>query len=136
MLSVSADPATLAGAIARLGFRRWYERQLVESHAWLATCFLAMLVLASGLELLSFEESIAEFVFDAALVAGGAALAWVAWRRYASIMQLAERVGEQAVCPACGRYGFRCEPAQRGDRALRARCGKCGHLWEVSTAAE
>ena len=34
--------------IRKLGFRRWYERLLIEAHAWLVSCFLA-LVLAVAL---------------------------------------------------------------------------------------
>ena len=32
------------------GFRRWYERQLIECHAWLVSWFLGLIVLVSGLE--------------------------------------------------------------------------------------
>ena len=35
-----------ARSIGKLGFRRWYERQLIESHAWLITCFLCALAIA------------------------------------------------------------------------------------------
>lgn len=33
------------------GFRHWYERQLVECHAWLLSWFLGLIVLISGVEL-------------------------------------------------------------------------------------
>jgi len=36
-----------ADTIARIGFRRWHERQLLECHAWLVTgilCVLAVVV--------------------------------------------------------------------------------------------
>jgi len=32
------------------GFRHWYERQLIECHAWLVSCFLGMICAASGIE--------------------------------------------------------------------------------------
>ena len=32
-----------ADGIRKLGFRRWYERQLIESHAYFLTCFLCMI---------------------------------------------------------------------------------------------
>lgn len=39
--------ATPAQGIARLGFRTWDERQLIESHVWFITGFLcAALILA------------------------------------------------------------------------------------------
>ena len=43
--------------IERHGFRRWYERQLIESHAYLALGFVALILLLSGLELLSDAEA-------------------------------------------------------------------------------
>ena len=30
--------------VRKLGFRKWYERQLIEAHAWLVTGFLAWLL--------------------------------------------------------------------------------------------
>jgi hypothetical protein len=39
-----------ADDIRKLGFRRWYERQLLESHACLVTCFLCTILLAVCLE--------------------------------------------------------------------------------------
>jgi hypothetical protein len=35
--------------IHRYGFRRWYERQLIESHAYLALAFVA-LILCGGVK--------------------------------------------------------------------------------------
>ena len=32
------------------GFRRWYERQLIECHAWLVSWFLGVIVLVSGID--------------------------------------------------------------------------------------
>ncbi len=43
--------------IERHGFRRWYERQLIESHAYLALGFVALILLLSGMELLSDTQS-------------------------------------------------------------------------------
>ena len=44
--------------IQRHGFRRWYERQLIESHAYLALGFVALLwmilLLGQGLDLEQF----------------------------------------------------------------------------------
>jgi hypothetical protein len=46
-----------ARSIGKLGFRKWYERRLIESHAWLITCFLCALGIAASLEGLSFKRS-------------------------------------------------------------------------------
>lgn len=122
--------------IRRHGFRKWYERQLIESHAWLVTLLLAVLAMAAGLEALSIRDGLAEFAFDAVVVGAGAALSWVSWRRYARTMLVAEHVGHQAVCPACKRYGFRAAPPDASGPAARlvADCRRCGHRWPIDTA--
>jgi hypothetical protein len=122
--------------IRKHGFRKWYERQLIESHAWLVTLLLAVLAMAAGLEALSFRDGFAELVFDAAVVFGGGALSWVAWHRYASTMLVAEHVGRQAVCPGCQRYGFRPVPPGEDGEAPRAprlvaACSRCGRRWPI-----
>jgi len=117
--------------IRKVGFRRWYERQLIRSHAWLAACFLAMVLVAAGFELLTLERGFADFMFDATLIAGGGMFGWFAWRRYACIMVVAESIGEQAICPSCAHYGFRCEDSPRARPAIAARCPKCDHRWPI-----
>ena len=118
--------------ISRVGFRRWYERQLVESHAWLVTCVLSMVMVAAGFELLGLEAGWRDFVFDALLIGGGLLLGWLAWTRYAKLMMVAEFIGGQANCPSCAHYGFRCEPPPRGGQTIAARCPKCDHRWAIA----
>ncbi|GAA4412327.1 hypothetical protein [Quisquiliibacterium transsilvanicum] len=133
----SSSRVALLRAIARLGFRRWYERRLIEAHAWLAACFLSMVIVAAGVELLRLRGSAAELILDASLVAAGALLAWFAWRRYATGMYLAAMLGEQAVCPGCERFGFRCDPLQPPDgRALAVHCARCGRHWQVGDGVD
>ena len=67
--------------IERYGFRRWYERQLIESHAYLALGFVALIFLLSGLELLSHEAGMRYVIVLMAAAAGGTLLV-VAWRRF------------------------------------------------------
>ena len=57
--------------IERHGFRRWYERQLIESHAYLALGFVALILLLSGMELLSTAESGMRYVIVLSAAAGG-----------------------------------------------------------------
>lgn len=127
----------VADTIRKQGFRRWYERQLIEGHLCLVTVVLALIMFAAGFELLSVRETVADLFVDSALVIGGAAVAWFAWLRYASTMMLAEWVGEQANCPGCRRHGFRAVPlgevppqyAATPRRQVVASCRKCGHYW-------
>lgn len=124
--------AAVLRAIARLGFRRWYERKLIEGHAWLAACFLSMIIVAAGVELLVGRASTAESLLDVSVIAVGTALGWLSWRRYAAIMRLAGLLGDQAVCPGCGRFGFRCEPLQSaGKTLLDVGCPRCERRWQV-----
>ncbi len=126
------------------GFRRWYERQLIECHAWLVSWFLALILLVSGLEVAGKAASRLTGVL---LVLAGLAVTIYSWRRYRLLLEIAERLGEQAVCPGCEAYGkfhvVSSGPAplpDGGDPALedhgggvwlRARCRKCGDEWTL-----
>lgn len=126
------------------GFRRWYERQLIECHAWLVTWFLGIIVLVSGLEL---SGAGATRVSGIALLLSGALISLYSWRRYRAMLVTAERLGEQASCPSCKAYArfnvLSSWPASLpdgGDPAiespdsglwLRARCRKCGGEWMI-----
>ena len=129
-------PTRTVEAIRKHGFRRWYERQLVESHLFLVTAVLALIVMASGLELLSIRETAGDAILAAVLAAAGAGLAWYCWRRYVTLMMRAEHVGHQAGCPVCKRHGFRPVPPAEcavADRPglLGASCRGCGHRWSI-----
>ena len=121
------------------GFRRWYERQLIECHAWLVSWFLGVIVLVSGLEVAGNNAS---RLMGALLLLGGLAVTLYSWKRYHLLLEVAERLGEQAVCPGCQAYGkFRVEssgPAplpDGGDPALENHgggvCRKCGAEWTI-----
>ncbi|MCU0898761.1 MAG: hypothetical protein MUC55_14860 [Burkholderiales bacterium] len=135
-------------AIRRIGFRRWYERQLVEGHGWLVTVFLALIAVASCIEAVSFKDGVAEALLLSAFAAGAVALGIYAWRRYLVTMTRAEALGEQSHCPSCRAYAkFRVETSgmqrQRaaGDEAaryqplggawMRVRCRKCDSDWTI-----
>ena len=127
--------------LGRLGFRRWYERQLIEAHIWFAACFTAMVVCVAAFELLLDRHSAGETLLDACLVAACAFGCWFAWRRYAAKMAIAEAIGAQANCPRCRHHGFRLglsnpdrmNPSAMGRNAssLVAVCPKCASQWLV-----
>ena len=131
------------GKLGRLGFRRWYERQLIEAHLWFAACFAAIVVCAAAFELLLDRHSASETLLDALLVAVCAFGAWFAWRRYAKTMAFAETIGGQANCPRCQHHGFRLlltstnSPTMLADEyssdgsSLVASCPKCASKWLV-----
>lgn len=117
-----------------MGFRRWHERELMVAHGWLAACFVAMIIVAAGLELLSMRGGLADFVFDAALVAGAALFGWFAWRRYRFAMLTAAWVSDQAVCGGCEHYGFRVAEVQPARWSVV--CPKCGQRWWMQAPAD
>lgn len=132
-----------AEKIRKLGFRRWYERQLIAGHLWLVSCILGMLLVAVVLDVFSLRRGGTDMVLRLALAFAGGAVAVYAWGRYRDIMLLAERLGDGATCPQCRAYGsFRVldagpregaddEASARRSGWLRVRCRRCGHEWTI-----
>jgi hypothetical protein len=129
--------------IRRLGFRRWYERQLIESHAYLVTAFLALIVLLAGIESLDFLRRSPMF-YVAVIISAAAAgtLMYVAWRRFITLLQRAETFAGSAACPRCEAWGkfevIGAEAASDDDPVesgrphwVRVRCRKCGSDWRL-----
>lgn len=126
------------------GFRLWYERQLIECHAWLISCFLGIICTVSGLEVMGQHTSGSRLT-GVMLAIAGAALSLLSWKRYRGMLAIAERLGERAICPGCQAYSkFRVvdsgptpmpdggdpEIDSLGDTIwLRAECRKCGRRW-------
>ncbi len=130
--------ATLAHSIRRLGFRKWYERQLIDGHLSLVTCILCMVLVAALLEDISFRDGIAKEITELAAVFTSGIVAWFAWRRYQAAMARAWHFGEQSVCASCSAYArFEVvDQAADGDQWLRVRCRKCGHQWTLRSSGD
>ena len=84
-----------AEGIARLGFKRWYERQLVEGHAYLVTCFLCMIVVAALIEEISFKDGGTRPLMMLLVLFAAGAVGVFAWGRYRVILALAEQMRDQ-----------------------------------------
>lgn len=127
----------LDNAIRRRGFRRWYERQLYESHACLVTGLLALIMMAVAVELISFRESPGGLLSLLAIGAAGGLVCVAAWRQFTYLLFRAEYVAERATCPACGAYGrFAVEhsaeaPATVIGCTLQVRCRVCARDWRI-----
>jgi hypothetical protein len=119
------------------GFRRWYERQLIESHAYLVTGFLALIMMAVALEVIEFRSSAANLVFLVAVAAAGGVVCVAAWRRFNVTLFRAEALAEQAVCAQCDTYGrfdvvsAHDSPETVSGRVVHVRCRKCAHEWRI-----
>ena len=121
-------------AIRTLGLSRWYERQLIESHAYLVTGFLCLIALFAGLEQLS--GAVGWRLFSAiALVVAAAMVCLMAVRRYLLMLAYAEHIAEQGRCGHCGHRRIAVLDAggdrgcELGDAWLKVRCHKCSHQW-------
>lgn len=128
--------------IQRFGFRRWYERQLIESHAYLALGFVALILMLAGAEVLGDMKSGASYVSTLLMSATGGLLLLVSWKRFKVLLARAERFAEAAECPSCKTWGkFRVlgqeaapedDPPEAGrPRWLRVCCAKCGGEWKI-----
>jgi hypothetical protein len=120
---------TTANGIRKLGFKRWYERQLIESHLYLVTCFLCMVLVAACLEELRFENGVQALVV-LALVAGGVWLGLRSWQRFRAMFFNAMQFGEASTCRGCGTYA-RFNVTQGEAEWLRVKCRKCGNEWTM-----
>lgn len=122
----------LAQGIRTVGFRKWYERQLLRSHAHLAAVLLGVVAMMVALEAATRFATQAERLLDWAVAAAcGAASLW-ALRRYLFLLMKAEATADQANCPECGAYG-RLELVSsnaEGD-SVQVRCRQCQHTWHI-----
>ena len=113
-------------SIRRLGFTRWYERRLIEGHAWFISGFMCLVAIAACFEELSFRGSIWRLLFYVTVVAAAGAIGIYGLVRYQQILVEAECVGEHATCGACGAYArFRLISPSH------VRCRKCDHEWRL-----
>lgn len=121
------DPA---GSIGKLGFRRWYERQLYASHGWLVACLVcgfAMFALLEDLAGQAFRLQ-AALVLIAVFAAGG--IAWYALARYLGMLLRAQQLADRSTCKGCGTYG-RYRLVGATPRFMTVSCLKCGKEWTI-----
>jgi hypothetical protein len=131
-------PATRIGT---LGFRRWYERKLIEAHAYFITCFLCMIMAAVSLEGIELRTMTIKSFPMLMLVFAGVVVAIHTYNRFRVLLAEAERYAEHSVCPKCDAYGvfsviasgeMRAEDAGgRREVWLKVRCKKCHHEWSL-----
>lgn len=127
----SGTAMTSADRIRRRGFRKWYERELLASHANLVLLLLAAVGLLASAELYSARAPLDDQLQAIVTALASAAVGVWALRRYLYLLNHAEFVASQAVCPACDTYA-RWDPVEpRGDPPLRVRCRRCAHEWHI-----
>ena len=136
---------TSADGIRKLGFRRWYERQLIESHACLVTGFLSLILAFACIEEFNVRGPASKVLLMTVLIVGAAGLCMAAVGRYTSVLNRAEHLAEQSVCGQCGVYGVLRlvgskldanapdSELQLSEESLTVECRKCGHQWVMGT---
>jgi predicted Zn finger-like uncharacterized protein len=124
---------SLAIGIQKVGFRKWYERELLSSHAHMVLAFLCIIGMMAAFE--AFKGgTLADKLFDtvAILVCVGVGL-W-ALRRYLALLMNAENIANQANCPHCAAYGlFNFISEDSRPEQTRVRCRKCVHEWTIES---
>ena len=117
-----------ARSIARLGFRKWYERRLIEAHAWLVTALLCAIYVEAAFETMGAKQNGLAWLGTAGGMFVGLLIAWHGLRRFGAILKEAERCASQSTCADCGRHAsFRVIAPQ----PLTVRCRKCAHQWTI-----
>ena len=134
MNSMSHDGLSsgLADSIGRVGFRKWYERELLSCHAYMLLCFLSMIGLLSSME--AFHRGAAQDqMTNVLLVVVCAAIGLWALRRYLHLLMRAEGIANQAICPDCGTYGrFSVVATNRDGAETQVCCRKCSRKWVIA----
>ena len=115
-----------ADSIRRLGFNRWYERQLIEGHAWFVSGFACTIVIAACMEELTFRGSAWRLLAYVALVLAAGVVGIYGILRYQKILVQAERIGEHATCPGCNTYA-----RFKMTSGPMAQCRKCEREWRL-----
>lgn len=121
----------LAEGVRRFGFRKWYERELLSSHAHLLLTLLCSIALIGMLEVFkggTLEEKLLDVLL---FIASGAIGLW-SLRRYLYLLMHAEEVANQASCPNCGTYArFEVLGEDRRSSRTEVRCRACTRAWSI-----
>ena len=122
----------LADGIRKHGFRKWYERELLQSHVHLLLTFLCMIGVFAAVEAIRDSTDRADRLFDLAAIIVCALVGVWALRRYLYFLNHAEASANQADCPQCETYGrFKLEAEDTAEGSLRVCCNKCSHRWTI-----
>lgn len=124
----------LADGIRKLGFRKWYERELLQSHGHMALTLLCTIGIMGALEASSGSRSQGDRISDmlTMLLCAGAGL-W-SLRRYLYLLAHAEAIANQADCPQCGTYARLRLVGTDGSR-VRVGCRQCSHEWLIDDSS-
>ena len=123
----------LADGLRKHGFSKWYERELLQSHAHMALAFACLVGVFAAFEALSRFRGWADQLTDIAAI--GICVAVGAWalRRYLFLLMHAEAVAGQADCPDCGTYArFKLVRTEGDGQKVCVACRKCSREWSIN----
>ncbi len=124
---------TLPDGLRKHNFRKWYERELLSSHAHMVLLFLCSIGLLAAFEVFSKSAPPLDQLIDVGAVVLFALVGVWSLRRYLYLLNHAERVASQAVCKQCNTYGrFSLVGEDRSGSQVTVRCKKCQHEWPIS----
>lgn len=121
---------SLAEGIRRLGFRKWYERQLLRSHGHLVLLLLSVVGLMAAMEAAMRFRGLSDQLTNGVAVVVCAAVGLWSMRRYLRLLHHAEYVAHQADCPSCGAYA-RFTLVQALPDGAQVCCRACQHRWTI-----
>jgi predicted Zn finger-like uncharacterized protein len=121
----------MAVGVRRLGFRKWYERELLSGHAHMVLALLCAIAIMAGME--AFKGGTpGEKLTDVLMVLASALIGIWALRRYLYLLMHAENLANQANCPHCQTYGlFEVLQEDRPRASTQVRCKRCAHEWSI-----
>ena len=123
----------LADGIRKHGFRKWYERELLQSHVHLVLTFFCAIGIFAAFEALGRFRSLGDQLTNIVAIGLCTAVGIWALRRYLRLLMHAEVTANQADCPACKAYGrFKLESENPHDSSVSVCCNKCQHRWTIS----
>ncbi len=123
----------LGEGLRKRGFRKWYERELLSSHAHMVLLLLCTIGLLAAFEVYSRKAPVSDQVIDVIAVILFLVVGVWSLRRYFYLLMHAERVANQAVCERCATYGrFSLVEENQAHDEVRVRCKKCQHEWPIS----
>ena len=121
----------LSDGIRKVGFRKWYERELLSSHAHLVLAILSVVAMLASFE--AFQgATIGGKLMDVLFVLVSGAIALWALRRFLYLSMRAESIANQASCQDCGTYGrFHVVGDDKNPQETEVCCSKCAHHWII-----
>jgi hypothetical protein len=123
----------LADGIRKHGFRKWYERELLQSHAHLVLTFLCAIGIFAAFEVYDRRAPIDTQLTNLGAIVVCTVIGIWAMRRYLYLLGHAESTANQAACPQCKTYGnFNLVGEDAAHAEVQVCCRKCGHRWNIS----